>query len=107
MSHTPSLTHIIYTLPHPYHIPSLSPGGDPQGRDAKAGAVWPSPVPCTPSLTRTPRPAMQTDHKVTKQMLEREGHTVALAENGNQSLELLKAEYGEYDMLITGALGLG
>jgi CheY-like chemotaxis protein len=39
--------------------------------------------------------------KVTKRFLERNGHMVVTAENGNQSLERLKASPGGFDLLIT------
>ena len=39
--------------------------------------------------------------KVTKRFLEKNGHTVKTAENGNQSLELLKARRDDFDLLIT------
>jgi CheY-like chemotaxis protein len=39
--------------------------------------------------------------KVTKRFLEKHGHTVETAENGNQSLERLKARRDDFDLLIT------
>ena len=39
--------------------------------------------------------------KVTKRFLEKNGHTVETAENGNQSLERLKARRDDFDLLIT------
>ena len=39
--------------------------------------------------------------KVTSRFLKAYGHTVGTAENGNQSLECLKKEFGLYDLLIT------
>jgi CheY-like chemotaxis protein len=39
--------------------------------------------------------------KVTRRFLEKHGHTVETAENGNQSLELLKSTRDDFDVLIT------
>jgi CheY-like chemotaxis protein len=39
--------------------------------------------------------------KVTKRFLEKHGHTVETAENGNQSLKRLKANRDDFDLLIT------
>jgi CheY-like chemotaxis protein len=39
--------------------------------------------------------------KVTKRFLEKHGHTVETAENGNQSLKRLKANLDDFDLMIT------
>jgi signal transduction histidine kinase len=101
----------VFWFTFPYRPDELSEVTDECGAGAGAGGglVLPIPPPvdvkeASPALP--PLRILLTDDsasilKVTKRFLERNGHTVETAENGNQSLERLKAKHGEFDLLIT------
>jgi CheY-like chemotaxis protein len=87
--------------------------GDPIDEMSEAGgaATNPNPNPHTTpaALCTTALPPLRillvddsvSILKVTKRFLEKNGHTVETAENGNQSLERLKARRDDFDLLIT------
>ena len=87
--------------PSPVANVTVTPGSSPS-----SCAIPPTSATGTPLPTLPPLRVLLTDDsasilRVTKRFLTSNGHTVETCENGNQSLERLKAGPDDFDLLIT------